>query len=681
MVIGLETDEALVRHLLTRTESNILDFKRDQYVLTSGNQQSGFILDIICMANTPRDEPAYILIGVVEEHGRAVQVVGVDRHVDPVEFQNLVNGHTEHAVDFSYRIVVVDGTEIGLFEIAVDRNVPVMARRNFHRLRAGTVHIRRNAQNAVADANEIGRIYQWRESTTQAPTYAANPANPWDVFYRACSQFEEGRIYVAVTGDSPPATPDYGQTFATVTWNMVVDFDRDTDEVGLLSQAKEYLEKRRSVRVSPLDEPVAVLSPSTCLWIAANGLSSRPTTAKGGTFREWNRQVSGPMASAMTKVAQATEPLPVTAVVMSELHDEARVVCERLDEAFGDRLGFVFAHDTISEDDALVSQFEGHAVPISFPAICAGLHGLISENGVVEGVDFPAYDGGFTTVKPELARWLEEELELVHQNLGITATDLSTELEHFLRGNRVTWNGLSLNVDVERRVTPQLQQLVTDCLESRTARRLNLGHWPGGGGTTVARRVAWNLHRRFPTVVANRVVPDALVDRVRFLFETTRLPVLIVVEDSVTRPDDMERLYVRLRSNNIAALLLQVRRETSGGRWSESVYLDGLLDNVESVAFANKLASVVPDRSSELDNLMKNTTRNARTPFYFGLVAFGKDFLGLEPYVNDRLQGASDSLISLCQTSAMLYHYGQQPTPVQFFAPLFSLPSIVSNQY
>ncbi len=238
----------------------------------------------------------------------------------------------------------------------------------------------------------------------------------------------------------------------------------------------------------------------------------------------------------------------------------------------------------------------------------------------------------------------------------------------------MTWNGLSLNVDVERRVMPQLQQLVTDSLESRTARRLNLIHWPGGGGTTVAQRVAWNLHRRFPTVVANRVVPDALVDRIRFLFETTRLPVLIIIEDSIMRPDDLDRVYDRLRSNNIGALLLRVRRETSGVQWPESVYLDGLLDNVEAAAFANKLSSVASGRSIELDELMRDTARSRRTPFYFGLVAFGKDFLGLEPYVRERLQGISDNLTNLCKTSAMLYHYGQQPSPIQLFTPLFALP-------
>ena len=89
MTMQHNQDTALVAELLARTESNILDFKRDQYRLDSDNQKSDFVRDIISMANTPRDESAYIIIGVVEENGRVVKTVGADRHLDPAAFQDL----------------------------------------------------------------------------------------------------------------------------------------------------------------------------------------------------------------------------------------------------------------------------------------------------------------------------------------------------------------------------------------------------------------------------------------------------------------------------------------------------------------------------------------------------------------------------------------------------------------
>lgn len=70
------TDAELVGRLLIETENDSLDFKRDQYPLDSAEQKGSFTKDIIAMANVPRREPAYILIGVREENGRAVEVVG-----------------------------------------------------------------------------------------------------------------------------------------------------------------------------------------------------------------------------------------------------------------------------------------------------------------------------------------------------------------------------------------------------------------------------------------------------------------------------------------------------------------------------------------------------------------------------------------------------------------------------
>ena len=54
-------------NLISRPESTILDFKREQYKIIndeSGIKTSGFVKDIISFANTIRTETAYIIIGI-----------------------------------------------------------------------------------------------------------------------------------------------------------------------------------------------------------------------------------------------------------------------------------------------------------------------------------------------------------------------------------------------------------------------------------------------------------------------------------------------------------------------------------------------------------------------------------------------------------------------------------------
>ena len=157
------SDSELIHSLLARMEGDTLDFKRDQYKLESNQQKASFIKDIMCMANTPRDEPAYILVGVTDKNGRAGTVAGTSEHPDPVTFQNLVQGNVNPVIQFTYRAIRYLSAEVGLFEIPVDKDLqtPVMVNRRLGDLTPGIVYYRRTAQNSQAGPNEIKRITGW----------------------------------------------------------------------------------------------------------------------------------------------------------------------------------------------------------------------------------------------------------------------------------------------------------------------------------------------------------------------------------------------------------------------------------------------------------------------------------------------------------------------------------------
>ena len=455
---------------------------------------------------------------------------------------------------------------------------------------------------------------------------------------------------------------------------MVVDFNQSTLEDGLYNKVEAFLSKRKSLRLTALDESLSAVSPSTAIWVAAKGLSSLPSTIQVNTWREWNHAKHAPLSRVIDSVAQSTEPNPVTAVVFGGEAEYLRTVCELLDRAFKDRLNFVFASEASRAFPDWAVNLEATEVHISLPAICGGMRLLSPPKEDVEDILLPAFDGGVAAVPPDRARFIEEEVEIVHVNVGVDSANTGLELEDFLRGQTISWHGLNLAVDVQRTVTPRLEYRIRSELTSRTTRRLNLVHWPGGGGSTVARRVAWNFHGQYPTLLAKRIIPEPLVERLRYIFGLTQMPLLVVVEDSVTNSDDLDRVYDRLRSENIPVLLLRVIRGERASTQAGSFFLDGMLDNVEASAFAGRLIAEVPSRRADLERLRDENSRQRRTPFYFGLVAFGKDFAGLEPYVSHRLKEASEPVWVLCRISSLFYHFGQQTTPTQLLSSIFSLP-------
>ena len=666
-------DVQLIEQLLSRMESDDLDFKRDQYKLESDREKSGFIKDIICMANTPREGSAYILVGVESHDGRLTNVVGTDIHPDPAEFGRLLSGKVNTSPKFEYRVIDYSGKEIGLFEIHPTNNIPIMLRSRFERLNPGTIYIRRSTENVEANSDEISRIVNWSKDQPDVDE-PDGIAGSWEQLYRACDGFAQERVYIAVLDQSTELTPEDWRALAYVGWQVVIDFDQLTDERGGYFNASQELATRKSLRLTALDDQVNT-SPVASVWVAVKGLQSRPSTVKEKTWREWNQTKARSLQSLLREVSRVTETQPVTTVVFSGEHEYVESVCTLVDQEFGDRGEFVFATHQASMYSPIVKKYDASEVLISAPEICRGLRDTQRAMSTTENLELPRLDRGTVPVPPDRARWVEEELEILHIGSGLLSPNPETELRDFLRGFPISWYGLSARVDVDRGVTSDLERRLRDALSSRATRRVNLWHWPGAGGSTVARRAGWDIHTEYPVLLARQVEPSALVERIRYLFSLTGLPLLVLVEASSTSRENLDRAYDSARSANLPAVFLYIeRRQKATSQNAGGVYLDAMLTTPEAVLLRDRLAREVPERRGALDNLVNERDRRRRTPFLFGLVAFEKDFAGLEQYVKNRIVGKSEAVLKVCRISALAYHFGQQAMPIQFFSAFLGLP-------
>ena len=220
-------DQDLVQQLLKRQESNELDFKSQQYKLKDSRDGSKFVKDIAAMANTPRSEPAYILLGVLEQSGKVVAIPGVADHPDESELGRLVGGKVTPIPRFTYRQVAYKDLELGLIEIPCDQPGVVVARNDFGVMRRNAVYIRRNTQNIEAEPTDLADLFQTTISNQPVPP--KEPAGAWEQLYQACDGFDTRRIYVALVDRGPESDSNDWASMAQVDWNIVVDFDTDSD--------------------------------------------------------------------------------------------------------------------------------------------------------------------------------------------------------------------------------------------------------------------------------------------------------------------------------------------------------------------------------------------------------------------------------------------------------------------
>ena len=116
-------DPNLLESLLHEPEGNSLDFKSEQYPFRNADvgEKAELLKDILAFANSWRRTSAFILIGVEEVKGARSRVVGVQEHLDDAMLHQFVNGKTQRPVEFSYQVVHIEGTTIGVIEIALQK--------------------------------------------------------------------------------------------------------------------------------------------------------------------------------------------------------------------------------------------------------------------------------------------------------------------------------------------------------------------------------------------------------------------------------------------------------------------------------------------------------------------------------------------------------------------------------
>ena len=152
-------DWQLLEGLLHETEGASLDFKSAQYPFENANdgEKAELIKDILAFANSWRRTTAYILIGVEEVKGGRSKVVGVEKHLDDASLHQFVNEKTQRPVEFSYRVIQIEGTTVGAIEIPV-QDRPIYLKKQFGKLRERDVFTRDGSSTRIATPDEIAKM-------------------------------------------------------------------------------------------------------------------------------------------------------------------------------------------------------------------------------------------------------------------------------------------------------------------------------------------------------------------------------------------------------------------------------------------------------------------------------------------------------------------------------------------
>ena len=660
--------------LLRSPESRVVDFKATNYNTSDEKQKRNFAKDVASLANTPRDGAAYLVLGVKKELDGTFNLWGLDKDVDDSVLQSIATRFLDPTPRFLYQAVKHQGLTIGLIVIEPDLDSPIVPKETtdsgFER---GKIYFRRGSQNAPATVQEQGQIWDWIRGRG-LPQPSANPylrERSWTEYLAEVDGFAQSARHILVTDETLNQDAEAVSGIASGPWAYVLDFDTRSDIDGFLATSRATLERRRALHTRVKGDPRTSRSPDfTTTWFFARGLEGRANSVPSEGIRSWRREYRAPLREEFAALAAELSPETVYVTILwrsPDFNEHLEEVLRTLDESFYDSLKPVFVSEVPEVCRSLSAEFKAPVLEMPFQEFARGVQQFF-DGGTPElpgEITLPTSSGVPVQLQAQLAHWISEEIELVPLGSPVAEDDIGA----FLRGGTASWTDLDRNVDARRDVQTRLTQAVRRDLEDTRMTRVNLFHRPGAGGTTVGRRVAWELHEEYACGLLRRTNPMETADRVARLYEETQGSVLLVADGTDIAERELDELAEYLVARRLPVVLLQVRRRHAldHQQRERTFVLDSQLSNREVRRFISTLSRDIPERADSLLELGRAANKSLHRPVYFALTAYERDFHALHDFVETRVEGLSEAQDRFLVFTAIALHFGQRPLPVGAF--------------
>ncbi|XP_062514797.1 uncharacterized protein LOC134190361 [Corticium candelabrum] len=316
---------------------------------------------------------------------------------------------------------------------------------------------------------------------------------------------------------------------------------------------------------------------------------------------------------------------------------------------------------------------------------------------------------GDVTCVPQkkLSEWISIEVLDCHEyKKGVENDRIPIVEGNFYRGEPISWDNLKLNHDIKRDMTIKVKQCVRDRLNARSSQKklaenftkvisiaiVTILHRPGTGGSSLAKRIMWDLHQESKCRCA---VIEGITERtLQCLEELQRfgeknshngecLPLLLYWDGDDA--DQFTNLVYQLSKRGVRGVILEVKALSYPDMNEDEVLGDAtfLVPSQLRDSEVDRLKAIIRKlkKSRETENQLLQDVDRDRQLFYFGLRLFGKRYnqRKLTEYVESRLRIMSYVEQQLLQFCSFVYFYGHMSIPRSCFKDAYS--SGLANAY
>eukprot|EP00795_Rhopilema_esculentum_P000409 gene409-10076_t len=479
--------------------------------------------------------------------------------------------------------------------------------------------------------------------------------------------------YILVTDRIPSLDEEQAKILANVPWKLVLDLDPDSDIRGFLTQFTPGETKGGMIETytpSNLKEVnnESLLDNKRMHWLFVNGrnLESNPASQRDlrlsnqdmpmQSIKDWKKNYKTPIEDFIKSCCKSLDSMKPTFCVVLDIQrgvstQIAQIIVEKLDERFiygGFAMSYLSFAPEIDIDDLPNAEFS--SLPLNL--FVTGVSSLLG-----------CFDDKYQLPSSQQYNFLTEYLEIMYRGCEDIPDELSDDdkekfknkhLKSFLAGNVITFPSLYFRHDATRNITTEIINYIRS-LQSKVSKSqiVQITHAPGSGGTTVARRVLWDLHTTVPcAVVKMEYAPESfgpdsdgekylisLCDRISFLEDRCRIPPVILVDGSSRVARILSDCVVRKMEGR--AIILRCSNYQSGSESEDSYFqshsqfkINPELKNDD--ADYSEFKQKYDDYSKRFPNNLPGAAKVSRV-FHFPMMVMLGEFIKLDEIVQQSL--------------------------------------------
>ncbi|TAH30884.1 MAG: hypothetical protein EAZ06_01725 [Cytophagales bacterium] len=329
---------------------------------------------------------------------------------------------------------------------------------------------------------------------------------------------------------------------------------------------------------------------------------------------------------------------------------------------------FIFANEDNSTLEELKNEISGKKIDLPLPTLLEGLRemeGIMFSSNNSNKIYLPCHSSKGKSIElfTNDVLSVKQYFQIIHLNILNEEQEQISD-KSFYQGRTITWQELDNRFDIDRNITKDLIKAIKNSLEKRVESDIYyLTHYAGVGGSTVARRIAFEIYNDFPILFLNETISNygetQLVEILIKIFQTTELPTLVVVDNSNITRQQIETLEGVTGNRLAKTVFLFVESTFSEPRQEKNkFYIPNILDKKEANRFVEKFSKEYPNKEKDFHFILTENNINTINPFYFGLIANEDEYITIDNYVQKRLHAINDnekdllSLLAFCQIYA-----------------------------